>query len=96
MKYLLYARHCDTGTKYVNEVVQYSIYTCHMFMRVVNHLQGWPSFRTGEFFSENVHISEDNLHVYSSCGTYLGGFNPDERGERYCIDLSCISGVSKK
>lgn len=60
---------------------------------LIQLITGWPSFRTGEIFTDNVFISEDNLHVYSTCGTYLGGYSPDEKGERYCIDLSCVSGV---
>ena len=30
--------------------------------------------------------------VYSKCGTHLGSFAPDEKGDRYCLDLVCLSG----
>ena len=52
---------------------------------------GWPSFR-GKEVSSNVIISSDGLHVYSTCGTYLGGYQPDAQGPRFCIDLCCIAG----
>jgi hypothetical protein len=51
---------------------------------------GWPSFRRDELIMENIVF--DGEAVYSSCGTYLGGNLPDANGDRYCIDLSCISG----
>lgn len=53
---------------------------------------GWPSFRQSEVVIENLKLDEDGLHVYSTCGTYLGGYQPDTAGPRWCIDLSCISG----
>ena len=54
---------------------------------------GWPSFRTGEVFEENMVTdrSKGGL-VTSKCGTHLGTFLPDDHGERWCIDLACISG----
>eukprot|EP01064_Diplonema_japonicum_P038430 TRINITY_DN9310_c0_g2_i1.p2 TRINITY_DN9310_c0_g2~~TRINITY_DN9310_c0_g2_i1.p2 ORF type:complete len:156 (+),score=40.85 TRINITY_DN9310_c0_g2_i1:45-512(+) len=54
---------------------------------------GWPSFRDAELISENVVINED-LHneVASSCGTHLGHNIPDEKGNRYCINLVCMAG----
>jgi hypothetical protein len=51
---------------------------------------GWPSFRTAEVITANVIV--DGADVKSSCGTHLGSFLPDEKGARWCIDLSCISG----
>merc|ERR1711871_75887 len=56
---------------------------------------GWPSFRKGEIFEDNVIIEpkKNGLQtVRSKCGTHLGTYLPDEKGIRYCIDLSCISG----
>lgn len=53
---------------------------------------GWPSFRVGEIYLENVLINQTTLAMTSTCGTHLGTYLPDEKGERYCIDLSCVSG----
>ncbi len=59
----------------------------------INH--GWPSFRPAEFINENLIVHSDGS-IYSKCGTYLGGNDPDAKGIRHCIDLSCIAGVSMK
>jgi len=56
---------------------------------------GWPSFRKEEVFSEHVQVDKSTGFVYSSCGTHLGSFLPDDKGDRYCMDLSCISGSPK-
>merc|ERR1712185_651871 len=53
---------------------------------------GWPSFRTAEVFTENVKTDKTTGYVTSSCGTHLGSFLPDDKGDRWCIDLSCIAG----
>merc|ERR1711966_162070 len=54
---------------------------------------GWPSFRDGEVFTENVVTHKDTGYVISSCNTHLGSYLPDKVGvPRWCIDLSCISG----
>jgi peptide methionine sulfoxide reductase MsrB len=58
-----------------------------------NH--GWPSFRSAEVIAGNSYVnvsSSGENAVYSKCGTYLGSNLPDESGDRFCIDLSCISG----
>jgi len=52
---------------------------------------GWPSFRPAELVPGSVVAHEDG-DVYSKCGTYLGSLLPDEKGPRYCLDLSCVSG----
>lgn len=52
---------------------------------------GWPSFRTGEV-TEHVKTDRTTGAVTSSCGTHLGSFLPDDKGDRWCIDLSCIAG----
>mmetsp|Transcript_52279 Transcript_52279/g.124701 ORF Transcript_52279/g.124701 Transcript_52279/m.124701 type:complete len:202 (+) Transcript_52279:115-720(+) len=52
---------------------------------------GWPSFRDAEVVHEHVREDKDGF-VYSSCGTHLGSYLPDERGPRWCMDLSCIAG----
>jgi len=52
---------------------------------------GWPSFRSAEVVQENVH-TDVNGFVFSSCGTHLGSYLPDEKGPRWCMDISCIAG----
>jgi len=53
---------------------------------------GWPSFREEEVVTENVVTDKSQEYVFSSCGTHLGSYLPDEEGDRWCIDLVCISG----
>merc|ERR1711990_751778 len=52
---------------------------------------GWPSFRKEELVQGNV-ITDKNGFVYSKCGTHLGSYLPDDQGDRWCLDLSCLSG----
>lgn len=52
----------------------------------------WPSFRHDEIIRENVVINETTGDVSSKCGTHLGTYTPDDKGDRYCVDLVCISG----
>ena len=54
---------------------------------------GWPSFRNDEQIKENLVFPEGTSTVYSACGTKLGTNEPDEQGDRYCLDLVCISGA---
>ena len=57
------------------------------------HEHGWPSFRAEEVVQGNIYIDNTTaMGVYSACGTYIGSFLPDDQGDRYCIDLCCISG----
>jgi len=53
---------------------------------------GWPSFRPAEVVTENVVTDKKSGFVTSKCGTHLGSFLPDNKGARWCMDLSCISG----
>jgi peptide methionine sulfoxide reductase MsrB len=53
---------------------------------------GWPSFRPEEVVQQNVVTNTTTGLVYSTCGTHLGSYLPDERGPRWCMDLSCIAG----
>lgn len=53
---------------------------------------GWPSFREEEVVKENVVTDTDTGYVTSACGTHLGSYLPDDKGERWCIDLSCVAG----
>lgn len=53
---------------------------------------GWPSFRAAEVVQGNVIWDKVTTDVKSKCGTHLGSYLPDEQGERWCIDLSCVSG----
>lgn len=57
---------------------------------------GWPSFRKEEVITANVNIDNSTGEVTSKCGTHLGSFLPDEKGPRYCLDLSCLSGHEQK
>lgn len=50
---------------------------------------GWPSFREHEVL-DTLNVS--GSLVLSSCGTYLGTTEPDAEGQRYCLDLVCLSG----
>lgn len=52
----------------------------------------WPSFRHDEIIRENVFINTTTGDVSSKCGTHLGTYTPDDKGDRYCVDLVCISG----
>lgn len=52
---------------------------------------GWPSFRAAEVVEGHVNNDKDGF-VYSSCGTHLGSYLPDDKGPRWCMDLSCIAG----
>lgn len=53
---------------------------------------GWPSFRTAEIVASNIVTNKTSGYVTSKCGTHLGSYLPDDKGARWCIDLSCISG----
>lgn len=53
---------------------------------------GWPSFRPAEIVKGNSKIIASSGYVVSKCGTHLGSYLPDERGPRWCLDLSCLSG----
>merc|ERR1712157_693098 len=53
---------------------------------------GWPSFRSAEVYTDNVITDEATGDVSSSCGTPLGTYDPDHKGPRWCIDLSCVAG----
>ena len=56
---------------------------------------GWPSFRGAEVVRDNVVTDRSTGLVTSACGTHLGSFLPDDRGDRWCIDLSCVAGNPK-
>mmetsp|Transcript_36551 Transcript_36551/g.60544 ORF Transcript_36551/g.60544 Transcript_36551/m.60544 type:complete len:391 (+) Transcript_36551:49-1221(+) len=55
---------------------------------------GWPSFRRAEVVTGNVVTDIKSGFVTSKCGTHLGSYLPDKQGPRWCMDLSCISGVA--
>ena len=52
---------------------------------------GWPSFRDDEVSWENVRCLK-NGETVSIDGTHLGHNIPDEKGNRYCINILSISG----
>eukprot|EP00523_Entomoneis_sp_CCMP467_P016870 CAMPEP_0168782486 /NCGR_PEP_ID=MMETSP0725-20121227/9189_1 /TAXON_ID=265536 /ORGANISM="Amphiprora sp., Strain CCMP467" /LENGTH=223 /DNA_ID=CAMNT_0008832421 /DNA_START=162 /DNA_END=830 /DNA_ORIENTATION=- len=60
------------------------------FVRESRH-HGWPSFRDDEVIWENVRCLR-NGECVSQDGTHLGHNLPDHTGNRYCINLVCISG----
>ena len=45
-----------------------------------------------QVIAENVLTDVDGKTLVSSCGTKLGTNEPDESGDRFCMDLVCISG----
>lgn len=45
-----------------------------------------------EVVAANVLVDKGTGTVTSRCGTHLGTYLPDEKGPRWCIDLSCIAG----
>jgi len=53
---------------------------------------GWPSFRPAEVVAGNVMTNKTTGYVTSKCGTHLGSYLPDDKGARWCIDLSCVAG----
>src|SRR3990167_4651259 len=56
---------------------------------------GWPSFRDAEVNWEHVRILPGGECV-STDGTHLGHNIPDEKGNRYCINLVSIAGNPQK
>lgn len=52
---------------------------------------GWPSFRDEEVVWENVRCLGDGESV-SIDGTHLGHNLPDNKGNRYCINLVSVAG----
>mmetsp|Transcript_3565 Transcript_3565/g.12985 ORF Transcript_3565/g.12985 Transcript_3565/m.12985 type:complete len:192 (-) Transcript_3565:44-619(-) len=62
--------------------------------RAESAANGWPSFRQAEVVEGNV-IALNGL-VASKCGTHLGSLFRDQDGNRYCTDLSCVSGNPRR
>ena len=52
---------------------------------------GWPSFRDEEVLTQHVVVRPGGETV-STSGTHLGHNLPDERGNRYCINLVSVAG----
>ena len=52
---------------------------------------GWPSFRDEEVIWENVKVLEGG-ETRSMDNTHLGHNLPDDKGNRYCINLVCVAG----
>jgi peptide methionine sulfoxide reductase MsrB len=61
---------------------------------------GWPSFHESEVYSSDNVFVTDNGEVVSKCGTHLGRTVSDSLGrlpgDRYSINLVCISGFEGK
>jgi peptide methionine sulfoxide reductase MsrB len=68
----------------------------HVWKAESNHY-GWPSFRDEEVVNlyENV-IEMYSGEVVSSCKTHLGRNMRDRDGNRYSVNLLCISGKMAK
>ena len=62
------------------------------FAQAETQEHGWPSFRAAEVIAPNVLTLDDGVTVVSACGTKLGTNEADETGDRFCMDLVCISG----
>lgn len=54
---------------------------------------GWPSFRDDEVVWENVRVLKNSGETVSVGGTHLGHNLPDNKGNRYCINLVSIAGT---
>ena len=52
---------------------------------------GWPSFRDAEVHWDQVR-AVNRGEMVSIYGTHLGHNLPDQKGNRYCINLCCIAG----
>merc|ERR1712125_156004 len=52
---------------------------------------GWPSFRDEEVLPEYVRVLA-NGEAVSVDGTHLGHNLPDQKGNRYCINLVSVAG----
>ena len=58
-----------------------------------SRVHGWPSFRDDEVITGDTIVLE-NGEVVSLEGTHLGHNLPDGQGNRYCINLVSIAGMS--
>ena len=58
---------------------------------------GWPSFRDEEVIWENVRcLGKVRGEAVSLEGTHLGHNLPDDKGNRYCINLVSVAGNAKQ
>ena len=57
---------------------------------------GWPSFRDEEVNWSNVRLVRETNELVTIDGVHIGKNRPDEKGNRYCCNLSSISGQGKK
>lgn len=83
------------GTKFFDSVCGEAIFQITDLDRFTEETNehGWPSFRDADLLGNDVKIT-DSGDVYA-CGTKLGSNLPDSEGNRYCLDLTCISGNGK-
>ena len=54
---------------------------------------GWPSFRDQEVVWENMRVLKATGEAVSASGTHLGHNLPDNKGNRYCINLVSVAGL---
>lgn len=83
-------------TKYYDSVSGIHLFTAPVGRSMENYLtesgsHGWPSLRDEEVNWDNVRCLPDGECV-SITGSHLGHNIPDEKGNRYCINLVCIAG----
>jgi peptide methionine sulfoxide reductase MsrB len=57
---------------------------------------GWPSFRDEETNWDNVRCLRGTGEAVSLAGTHLGHNVPDEKGNRYCVNLVSVAGHPTK
>ncbi|KAL3802825.1 hypothetical protein HJC23_007602 [Cyclotella cryptica] len=57
-----------------------------------SEVHGWPSFRDDEVVWDNVRVLRSSGETVSTIGTHLGHNLPDQKGNRYCINLVSIAG----
>ena len=53
---------------------------------------GWPSFRDDEVNWDNCRVIKETNELVTIDGVHLGKNKPDSKGNRYCVNLSSISG----
>ena len=57
-----------------------------------SQVHGWPSFRDNEVVWENMRVLRTTGEAVSKDGTHLGHNLPDNKGNRYCINLISVAG----
>ena len=88
----------DTVTHFYDSVTGNRLFSAPVGRSLEEFIQeskahGWPSFRDEEVNWEFVRcLDEPEAECVSITGTHLGHNIPDEKGNRYCINLVSIAG----